>query len=399
MPRRSSITRGLASLAVLSASGCATDGLGSLPLPAPGSGGGGYLITAVFADALNVPAHATVKLAGADIGQLESITAHNYTAVMTLRIKDGVQVPRGSGAELRSATPLGDVFIALKPPSPSEPDTSLLENGDTIGLESTKAAATVESVLGTTALIVNGGAVRNLTDFVNGAGKASGDQGQALGNLLAQSNELLAKLNARSDQFDAATTETARLADRLSAKNDAISDLVVSARPAADALATNVDQLVDVITQLGLTSRQLTRFPAIAGTDTSGRSMIRDLDTIAGAWNDVAKSPDTSLAALNRLMPPFIKSTTSQSISVRASIDRLILGSMPDAGFDGDPAFHGPKRYDWAKLVGSVKYALWRLQERVVGQGPNSPMGQNDWTPAGPPLPPLPGAADQDPPR
>jgi len=57
--------------------GCATNGLGSLPLPAPGIGSGGYLITAVFSNALNLPAHAKVKLAGADIGQLEA--SHHVT--------------------------------------------------------------------------------------------------------------------------------------------------------------------------------------------------------------------------------------------------------------------------------------------------------------------------------
>ncbi|MFL0291305.1 MlaD family protein [Mycobacterium sp. SMC-18] len=377
---------------------CATSGLGSLPLPAPGVGTGGYLITAVFSNALNLPAHAKVKLAGADVGQLESMTARNYTAVTTLRIMDGVRIPVTSTAELRSATPLGDVFVAIKPPTPLDPSAPLLKGGDTIGLQSTTAAATVESVLSTAALVVNGGAVRNFTNFVNGAGKATGDQGRALGNLIAQSNELLTKLNARSDQIDTAVTETARLADRMSEKNQAISDILTAAGPATEVLSANTDQLADVIDQVGATSRQLAKLPSIAGTDTSGHSLIGDANTIAGAWNNVAQSPNTSLAALNRLMPPFVKLTSSDSISVRASIDRLVLGSMPDAGFKGDPAFHGPKRYDWAKLVGSIKYALWRLQERVVGQGPDTPMGQNQWTPVGPPLAPAPEDHLQPPP-
>jgi phospholipid/cholesterol/gamma-HCH transport system substrate-binding protein len=103
--------------------------------------------------------------------------------------------------------------------------------------------------------------------------------------------------------------------------------------------------------------------------------------------------PDTSLAALNRMMPPIIKSMSGSAVSVHVSIDRLIWGSMPDAGSKGDPAFHGPKRYDWAKLAGSIKYALWRLQERVVGRGPDTDMGQVPWAPSGPFLPP--GPAEQ----
>ena len=113
----------------LTAAGCGTEGLASLPLPAPGVGSGGYTLTAVFSNALNLPANAKVKLAGADVGELESMVARNYTAVTTLRIMDGVQLPRGSTAELRSATPLGDVFVALKPPSPPDPGAPLLKDG------------------------------------------------------------------------------------------------------------------------------------------------------------------------------------------------------------------------------------------------------------------------------
>lgn len=377
----------------LTASGCATSGLGSLPLPAPGIGSGGYVITAIFANALNLPGHAKVKLAGADIGQLESMVARNYTAVTTLRIMDGARIPVGSTAELRSATPLGDVFVAIKPPVPADPHAALLQAGDTIGLESTAAAATVESVLSSAALLVNGGAVRNFTSIVNGAGKATGDQGKAFGNLISQSTDLMAKLNARSGQIEQALSETARLADRLDTKSAAITELLDAAGPATDALAANTSQLADVIDTVGATTRQLSRFPSIAGTDTSGHSIIKDANAIAGAWNGVATDPNTSLAALNRMMAPLIKSMSGSAISVHVSLDRLVWGSMPDAGFKGDPAFHGPKRYDWAKLAGSIKYTLWRLQERVVGRGPDSDMGQAPWQVVGPPIPP--GPAEQ----
>lgn len=360
-------------LVAVTVTGCSTSGLSSLPLPAPNVGSGGYRLTAVFSNALNLPAKAKVKLAGADVGELDSMVARNYTAVTTLRIMDGVRLPKGSTAELRSATPLGDVFVAIKPPVAADALTPLLKDGDTIGLDSTTAAATVESVLSSAAIMVNGGAVRNLTNLINGAGKATGDQGQAFGDLIAKTNRTLSKLTARSDQISDAMTQTSSLARELDAKNQTLSDVLVAAGPAADTLAANTATVADLIEQIGATSRQLEKFPSIAGTDTSGRSMIGDADTIASAWNDVVLAPDANLAALNRILPPFVKSTSSNAISVRASIDRLVLGSIPDIGFGGDQGLHGPKRYNWAQLVGSFKYTLWRLQQRVVGQGPDVP--------------------------
>jgi hypothetical protein len=96
-----------------------------------------------------------------------------------------------------------------------------------------------------------------------------------------------------------------------------------------------------------------------------------------------------------------VKSTSSNAISTRVSIDRLVLGSIPDIGFGGDTGLHGPKRYNWQQLVGSLRYTLFRLQERIVGKGPGVP--QVPVTPSAtepgevvpvspPPLPPGPQA-------
>jgi virulence factor Mce-like protein len=357
----------------LSASGCATDGLSSLPLPAPGVGSGGYTVQAVFGNALNLPANAKVKLSGADVGELDDMIARNYTAVSTLRIMDGVRLPKGTTAELRSATPLGDVFVALKPPPHVGPNTPLLVDGDTIGLESTTAAATVESVLGSAAILVNGGAVRNFTNIINGMGKATGDQGQAFGDLIRRTNGVLGTLTARSEQISTALTETSLLAERLDAKSQTLTEVLSAAQPAAETLADNTTQVADLVSMVGDTAELLRKFPSVAGTDTSGRSVIADANTIAGAWNDVALAPDASLYALNRLMPPLVKATSSNAISTRVSIDRLVLGSIPDIGFREDIGLHGPRRHNWRQMIGTLKYTLFRLQERIVGRGPEVP--------------------------
>ena len=372
MGARAKAAIAIGATAILS-SGCATNGLASLPLPAPGVGSGGYTLTAVFASALNLPMNAKVKLAGANVGDVQSMVARNYTAVTTLRVKDGVLLPKGSTAELRTATPLGDVFVSLRPPAQADPNAPMLRDGDTIGLESTAAASTVESVLSSAAVLVNGGTVRNFTNIINGVGKATGDNGHAFGELLRKTSRLLGTLDARTAQMSTALTELSGLADELDAKDRAITELVAAAGPGTDALASNTTQLSNLTVQVGDTARLLARFPTLGGTDTSGRSIIRDANTIAGAANDIAVSPDTSLLALNRLLPPMIKATAGSAVAVRASVDKLVLGSIPDIGFPGDIGMHGPHRYNWNQFIGSLKYTLWRLQERVVGRGPNSP--------------------------
>lgn len=391
----------LAAAMSMTTAGCATNGLASLPLPHPGLSEGGYTLTAIFENALNVPALAKVRLAGADVGQLESLDAKDYTAVATLRIANGVQLPKGSTVELRSATPLGDVFIAVKPPANAPANAAMLKNGDTIGLENTAAAATVENLLTGAAVLVNGGAVQNLTDLINGAGKAAGqDGGRNFGRLIDHTNQLLNTMDRRTDQISDSIVALSGLSRRIDEKNQVLVDLMTAAAPATDVLAAQTTRIADLTVQAGATTDMLYKFPSLNGTDTSGRSVIADMNTLAGAFNDVANDPNVSLAALNGLMPPVVKAMSGTAISLSGTIDRLILGHIPDIGFAGDSGFHGPKWSDYNQLIGSFKYTLFRLQERVVGRGPDvpqvpvipSPTDPGQWQVNGPPPgPTLPG--------
>ena len=75
MTARRSFAAALVAAVSLGTAGCATNGLASLPLPHPGLNEGRVHLTAIFENALNVPALAKVRLAGADVGQLESLDA------------------------------------------------------------------------------------------------------------------------------------------------------------------------------------------------------------------------------------------------------------------------------------------------------------------------------------
>ena len=92
--RRRTTAAALVAAVSLATAGCSTSGLASLPLPHPGLGKGGYSLNAVFENALNLPAYAKVRLAGADVGQLESLEARDYTALAKLRIRDGVRLTK-----------------------------------------------------------------------------------------------------------------------------------------------------------------------------------------------------------------------------------------------------------------------------------------------------------------
>lgn len=115
-------------------SGCATNGLGDLPLPAPGVGTGGYHLTALFSNILNLPNNAKVKLAGADVGQVDDMRVSNYTAITTLRILDGVRLPKGQHRRAAFGDPAGRRLRLDQAPAGAPSDGPILKEGDTIGL-------------------------------------------------------------------------------------------------------------------------------------------------------------------------------------------------------------------------------------------------------------------------
>lgn len=364
MPARRAFRCGLAAGMSILLSGCGA-GLESLPLAAPGGRSESYVITAAFGNALNLPAKAKVRLNGADIGEVESIRAHDFTAYVTMRIHETVKLPAGSSAELRSATPLGDLFVALTPNPAAPPNTAFLQPGSTIPAESTSGGATIEEVLSSAALLVNGGVIRNMTTLFNGAGAASGGRGSDIATLLDQSATLISRLNARSTEIRSALQATSDLAQTLSAQQDTLNSALSAAGPATSVLADNATQIADLTEGIARITRQLSRFPSFQGTDT--RSLIADLNQLSATFNDISTDPNLSLTPLNRLLPIILKSTGSTSIRGTAEIVQLALGSLPDMNYPGDPMMHGPDGTDWHAMIGSLRYEWNLLLNKIYG--------------------------------
>ncbi|MGV0813355.1 MlaD family protein [Mycolicibacterium boenickei] len=344
--------------------GCSA-GVEQLPLPAPGLSGSTYELDAEFSNALNLPDRAKVRVGGADVGEVIGMSAKDYTAVVQMRILDGIRLPKGTTAELRSATPLGDVFVSLTPPASSPAGTALLADGDRIPQQSTTAAATVEQVLATTSLIVNGGVIRNLTRVLNGVGGALGNDGEGLTSLIHESRALVSTMADRSDEIRTMLDATARLADELNARRDTINEVLDSATPALLTIADNTAAIVDLVDEIGAVTAQLQKFPAIQGTDT--RSWIHDLNTLSAAFNQASTDPRVTMANFLRFLPAALKLFGSNAAAADVDLQQVAIGHIPDMNHYADPGFTGPKWANWENMVGSIRFVLTQLGDRVWG--------------------------------
>ncbi|MUL47425.1 MCE family protein [Mycobacterium sp. CBMA293] len=338
-------------------------GLESMPLPSPGASGPTYRLTAIFSNALNLPAKAKVRLFGADIGEVTAIRAKKFTAHVVMQLKSDVALREGSTVELRSATPLGDVFVQIRPNADRR--ARMLHDGDEIPLGSTAAAPTVEELLNSLALLVNGGAIRALTTDINGAGRAVGGRGQKLAELIAETTTFLSRMAARSQQLDATLRSTAQMAAELAAHRDTLNAALDSGAPALAAISENTTRIADVVDTVGRITRQLSRFPSLQGTDT--RSTIADLNRLSAVFNDISVDPNLSLTAFNQLLTILIKSTNSTSAHALLEVSQLALVPLPDKNYPGDTGFHGPDGTDWHAMIGGLRYEWNMLLGKING--------------------------------
>ncbi len=352
------------SIAAWTATGCSTS-LDTLPLPAPGVGSGSYSLTATFDNALNLPTKAKVRLDGADVGEVASMQADNYTAVVSMRIRSGVRIPGGSTAELRSATPLGDVFVQLIPPAHPNPAVPDLSDGASIPLPSTSAAATIEELLTRASLLVSGGAIENLTRLANNLGKSVGGRGDRLAEMIQQTTQLVNSLAARTDSIRGVLATTADLSATLAAQSNGLGDAVAAAGPALQVIGENTQNMVDLIGQVDRISRQLARFPSVNGTNDG--SLIESVNKLAAGLNTAATNPNVDLNGLNSILPIIVKVTDASSAHVDVDVAKLALGAAPDPNTPADSGARAPGLTDWVNFVGSLEYTLDRVNDHLRG--------------------------------
>jgi phospholipid/cholesterol/gamma-HCH transport system substrate-binding protein len=127
-----------------------------------GRGGisGGYTLYAKFDHIDGLQDGADVRMAGVKVGTVtsEQIDPKNYIAVLAIKLRDDLKLPKDSSAEITSEGLLGGKYLSLSPGG----DTTMLQPGQSITI--TQSSVSLEQLLGKF--------IFSVTDMVN-AVKAS----------------------------------------------------------------------------------------------------------------------------------------------------------------------------------------------------------------------------------
>ena len=245
--RRARLAAGSATF-VLLASSC---GLSLQSLPKIGGvSGPTYGLRATFANVVNLPSNAQVRLGAFSVGYVSSIGLNNFQAVVTMRVKKNVKLPDGTTAAIHFDTPLGEDFVQLQPPDPSLVNGQYLADGAAIPESQTTTAPSVEDAFGALGALLNGGGIDQLQTIVTQTNLAlDGNQSQVR-QLLESLNTTVTSFTKNSPAIDNALSAMADLSRVLNQGRDTITNGIAALGPAVAVLGQENQDLAQLLSQL-----------------------------------------------------------------------------------------------------------------------------------------------------
>lgn len=330
-----------------------------LPLPKPGLNGDTYTVHAVFENALNLPDQAKVKIGGSDVGVVSDIKTKNFQAIVDLTIRKDIELPKGSTAELRQATPLGDVFVAVSKPK-VDPGAEMLRDGDTLTLDSTSAGATVEQLLISVSMLFNGGGIASLSRLGAELDSILGGRGGQLAHLITEMTGVVSSLNANTARVDSVLGEFSTLANTIESRRSELGEVADTLPQMIGAVAENNRAIGELLTKLSVASAALGDY---ANTSTDQLGSL--LDNTRQLMDALARTGDGFGVLLDRLqvLRPKVDATfRGSSFAVYATATNLDISALTDPQHGKIQDLH-----DLQDFAGSLIQVLQLVQGRVAG--------------------------------
>ena len=331
----------LVAVLALLAGACKFDGAYDLPLPGgPVDDGNSFQVTAEFNDILNVVPKSPVMVDDVTVGEVTDVERDGWHAKITMRIKNTVDLPDNPVAEIRQVSLLGEKYVALE--APSSGGSGRLSEGDNIPLSDTGRNPEVEEVLGALSFLLSGGGVEQLGTITHELNAVMDGRTDRLRHLLGSLDDVVGTIDAQKDDIVDAMDAVDHLTSTLNSEKHTITSALDVMGPAVQVLASQHDQLIDML-------QSLDRLGAV-GTRVIGQSkddILKSLDHLQPLLQRLYEAGDKLAPGLNLLVSfPFPKEASEivkgdyANTSIRADInlENIIPSGQSGGGLPGvDP--------------------------------------------------------------
>jgi phospholipid/cholesterol/gamma-HCH transport system substrate-binding protein len=280
-------------LLCFAATGCKFSGIYSFPLPgAVANGGNTYTLNVQFNDVQDLVPYSAVKVDDATVGHVKSVSVQGHHALVVVQLKNSVKLPANSTALVSQTSLLGEKFVAIQPPADHKDWRGSLKQGDTITLPNTDTDATIEEVLGSLSLVLNGGGIENIQTITKEVNTAlSGREGNFRG-LLDQLKTFATGLNAQKSDIITALDKVDHLAATIRAQEPVVTHAIDTFPAALQVLSDNTASLTKMLTALSNLGDVATKVVNASKDDllTNLRNLQPTLTELAKAGDEIPKS-------------------------------------------------------------------------------------------------------------
>nr|WP_319453357.1 MULTISPECIES: MCE family protein [unclassified Mycobacterium] len=247
------------SCVALTATGCAFDGVNSLPLPgAAGRGPGANVYHVEIANIATLESNSPVMIDDVIVGSVRKMAAKDWHADVEVSVNPDVVVPANAVASVGQTSLLGSMHLQLNPPVGEAP-SGRLQPGATIPLNQSSTYPSTEKTLSSLSVVVNGGGLGQIGDIIHNFNAAlSGHEGDAR-ELITRLDTFVGTLDAQRDKIVASIQGLNRLASTLAGQSDVITRALDGIPPALDVLIKQRPRITTALTKLGELSATATR--------------------------------------------------------------------------------------------------------------------------------------------
>ncbi|MDS1113130.1 MCE family protein [Gordonia westfalica] len=367
---RGGIVAGAAALALILA-GCSFDGPNSLPVPgAEGTGGGSYEITALIPSAAGLVNNAPVLIDDATVGSIGDIEVKDWNALVTIRLNDGVIVPRGSHVMVGLTSVLGSTHLEIV--QPAEPEGGRLEPGDEIPLTKCPEQSNIvtdpsvpavpdinaaqqvsactypstEQVLSSLSVVLNGGGLSQIGDIVHEMSEVFGGREDQIKELIPRLNTLVADLDAQKGNIIRATEGLDRLSRTMNEQAGTIERALADSPQILQLLVDQRQQFLDTLGSVATLSKTANDI-----LDANSEDIVTIVEGIEPALDQLQAAGPAMTQSLNILLTfPFYEPTIRQIVKgdyvnsdlvLDLTVERLSKSMFASLGVTGPEGVFG----------------------------------------------------------
>jgi phospholipid/cholesterol/gamma-HCH transport system substrate-binding protein len=271
------------SCVAVSLTGCAFQGINSLPLPgAVGKGRDAVHYQVEVANVATLESNSPVMINDVIVGSVGQMTVRDWHADVDISIKPGVVVPANVVATVGQTSLLGSMHLALNTPLGEKPKGQL-PPGATIPLSDSSTYPSTERTLSTLSTVVNGGGLGQFGDIVHNFNLALSGREPEIRELLTLLDDFVGVLDEQKDNIIDLVKKLDRVAGTFAGQRDVLDRALKDIPPALEVLVNERPNLTAALEKLGEFSDTATGLVNDAGDD-----LVKNLENLGPTLGAIA---------------------------------------------------------------------------------------------------------------